>query len=223
MTNPTCPKCDSVAGCQSRERLCPNLQARSNLQELIADLRMNHEYCGKEVILQAADELEKLAIAQPEQPIQEPVAFARSDTVFGLRGQVINAAMMFPSPVGLENPIGLYTGPIAQPEQTSPRGTDAQILKERELTASAIVGAMAYGFQNGEYPPDDSAWLRPFWTMGRRDAEREVAIAQPEQPCQGCNGNGEVGGLRFDGYHSEICPFCKGDGTEKIAQPKDKP
>jgi archaellum component FlaC len=32
----------------------------NDLKELIADLRMNHEYCEKEVILQAADELERM-------------------------------------------------------------------------------------------------------------------------------------------------------------------
>jgi hypothetical protein len=40
---------------------------QDELKELIADLRLNHEYCPKEVILQAADELERLA-----QPGQEP-------------------------------------------------------------------------------------------------------------------------------------------------------
>ena len=54
------------------------------LKALIEDLRLNHEYCPKEVILQAADELERLA--QPEQDHipdarkmvteQEPAAFA---------------------------------------------------------------------------------------------------------------------------------------------------
>lgn len=37
------------------------------LKALIEDLRLNHEYCPKEVILQAANELERLA-----QPEQEP-------------------------------------------------------------------------------------------------------------------------------------------------------
>ena len=31
------------------------------LEALIEDLRLNHEYCPKEVILQAADELERLS------------------------------------------------------------------------------------------------------------------------------------------------------------------
>ena len=73
---------------------------------------------------------------------------------------------------------------IAQPAQPAAlRGTDAQILIEREITANAIQGAMAYGYQNGEYPPDDAEWLRPFWEIGRRDAERkELISAQPVQP-----------------------------------------
>ena len=41
------------------------------LKALIEDLRLNHEYCPKEVILQAANELERLS--KPEQE-QEPVA-----------------------------------------------------------------------------------------------------------------------------------------------------
>jgi hypothetical protein len=31
--------------------------------------------------------------------------------------------------------------------------------------------------------------------------------------CEGCNGRGEVGGLRADGYHNDTCPLCKGAGT----------
>lgn len=40
-------------------------------------------------------------------------------------------------------------------------------------------------------------------------------IAQAVQACTGCNGRGEVGGLRPDGYHSEVCPYCRGDGIER--------
>jgi hypothetical protein len=36
---------------------------QEGLRALIEDLRLNHEYCPKEIILQAADELEK-ALAQ---------------------------------------------------------------------------------------------------------------------------------------------------------------
>ena len=41
------------------------------LEALIEDLRLNHEYCPKEVILQAADELERLS----QRTEQEPVAW----------------------------------------------------------------------------------------------------------------------------------------------------
>jgi hypothetical protein len=34
---------------------------QDELKALIEDLRLNHEYCPKEVILQASDELERLA------------------------------------------------------------------------------------------------------------------------------------------------------------------
>ena len=34
---------------------------QDELKVLIEDLRLNHEYCPKEIILQAADELERLA------------------------------------------------------------------------------------------------------------------------------------------------------------------
>ena len=51
-------------------------QPQEALKALIEDLRLNHEFCPKEVILQAADELERLARhdsvqAKPEQE-QEP-------------------------------------------------------------------------------------------------------------------------------------------------------
>ena len=33
---------------------------QNEIKALVEDLRMNHEYCEKEVILQAADELERM-------------------------------------------------------------------------------------------------------------------------------------------------------------------
>jgi hypothetical protein len=49
---------------------------KDELKALIEDLRLNHEYCPKEVILQAADELERL-----QQLEQEPVAYPEGDVV----------------------------------------------------------------------------------------------------------------------------------------------
>lgn len=42
-------------------------------------------------------------------------------------------------------------------------------------------------------------------------------LTAPSDKCSGCNGNGMVGGLRSDGYHSDECPFCKGSGIEALA------
>jgi hypothetical protein len=49
---------------------------KDELKALIEDLRLNHEYCPKEVILQAADELERLQQAE-----QEPVPYPEGDVV----------------------------------------------------------------------------------------------------------------------------------------------
>lgn len=54
---------------------------------------------------------------------------------------------------------------------SQPRGTDAQILKERELTCAAAVGAMAFGSFGHAPPPAGSEWLRPFWQAGRDQAD----------------------------------------------------
>ena len=54
-----CPSCGGFckkSGCE-RANVKPALSMTRT--ELIADLRLNHEYCPKEVILQAADKLEQ--------------------------------------------------------------------------------------------------------------------------------------------------------------------
>lgn len=58
---------------------------------------------------------------------------------------------------------------------SAPRGTDAQILKERELTAAAISGAIAFGAQNVNPPPSPDHWLALFWNIGRSLAPQPVA------------------------------------------------
>jgi hypothetical protein len=56
--------------------------------------------------------------------------------------------------------------------------TDAQIrasmTPERKLTCQAIEGAMAFGYQNTNQPPDDDHWLAPYWKIGRKQAELEA-------------------------------------------------
>jgi hypothetical protein len=61
------------------------------------------------------------------------------------------------------------------PSAKAARGTDAQILKERELTASAIRGAMAFGYQGVKPPPESDHWLAEFWEIGRRLRKLEQA------------------------------------------------
>ncbi|RZL05280.1 MAG: hypothetical protein EOP40_20590 [Rubrivivax sp.] len=61
--------------------------------------------------------------------------------------------------------------------KTAPRGTDAQIIKEREITASAIQGAMSFGYQGSEYPPEGDAWLRPFYELGQAGRAKDLQIA----------------------------------------------
>jgi hypothetical protein len=58
----------------------------------------------------------------------------------------------------------------------APRGTNAQILMEREITASSIQGAMAFGYQNTNPPPAEDHWLQSFWDIGRKQAEMECEI-----------------------------------------------
>lgn len=78
--------------------------------------------------------------AQPVQPASEPVAFARSDTVFGWNGKLINAAWMFPSPVGLKNPIALYAASVAQAEPLKD-GEIAKIVNDLRDVALQFHGA----------------------------------------------------------------------------------
>lgn len=63
----------------------------------------------------------------------------------------------------------------------APRGTNAQILKEREITSCAITGAFAFG-QRGDPAPEAGHWLEPFYQLGRQfavlTAERDALRGQ---------------------------------------------
>ena len=52
----------------------------------------------------------------------------------------------------------------------------------RALTADAISGALALGFQGVNPPPNNEHWLAPFWEIGRESA------AQVRQPISGADG-----------------------------------
>lgn len=55
----------------------------------------------------------------------------------------------------------------------APRGTDAQIMKEREIAAAAIDGALAFGYQGTE-APEAWHWLLAAHNAGKRIAELEA-------------------------------------------------
>ena len=57
----------------------------TNLADLIADLRLNHEYCPKKVIIQAADALEA---AQAEIDMHMRVATNAIDHVVTLKAEI---------------------------------------------------------------------------------------------------------------------------------------
>jgi hypothetical protein len=44
---------------------------QDEIKALIEDLRLNHEFCPKEVILQAADQLERMQVSIPRPPKRE--------------------------------------------------------------------------------------------------------------------------------------------------------
>jgi hypothetical protein len=69
-------------------------------------------------------------------------------------------------------------------EAQGKRGTNAQILFERKLTCEAINGAMAFGYQNTNPPPEADHWLAPFWNIGRKQAalEAKIAAAEKQEP-----------------------------------------
>lgn len=59
-----------------------------------------------------------------------------------------------------------------------PRGTSAQILTEREITSSAIEGAICQGYQGRNPPPTPEHWLAQWWEMGRSQKQLEDELAE---------------------------------------------
>ena len=71
------------------------------------------------------------------------------------------------------------------------RGTDAQIIKERELCAYAFAGAIADGLSGGAGPDTQNAeWLRPAFEAGQEIAQLRAEIAtlrkREEKLCKRC-------------------------------------
>ena len=106
--------------------------------------------------------------------------------------------------------------PPTTPPAEQPRGTDAQILKERELTAAAIRGAMAFGYLNTNPPPNEDHWLAEFWREGRqrglleeRAVEAEPATTSritPDAPASPAPPQGEREAFREWARTAEVGP-----------------
>ncbi|MGN6023409.1 hypothetical protein ACP6NF_03350 [Alcaligenes faecalis] len=69
-----------------------------------------------------------------------------------------------------------------QAAQLQPYSLDLDPAGIRALTADAISGALALGFQGVNPPPNNEHWLAPFWEIGRESA------AQVRQPVSGADG-----------------------------------
>ncbi|WP_157056203.1 hypothetical protein [Candidatus Burkholderia verschuerenii] len=106
--------------------------------------------------------------------------------------------------------------------------TNEQILLERKLTCEAIDGALAFGYQNTNPPPDDEHWLARFWKIGRKQAELEAALSDA------CNCDSEndepVETIRAEGFDNALlsaCPFCGGGSHMRLVlvglRPSDHP
>lgn len=105
---------------------------------------------------------------------------------------------------------------------TAARGTDAQIIKERELCAYAFAGAFADGLSGGTGPDtQESEWLRPAFEAGQEIAQLRAEIDQlrkreclhqiaetAETMVRYCPGCGSIGPV--DGQYRDCCP----DGSE---------
>ena len=107
--------------------------------------------------------------------------------------------------------------------------TSEQIQLERKLTCEAIDGAMAFGYQNTNPPPNEDHWLAPYWKIGRVQAETNLALlnvtsplelpAKAAEACKTCGGSrvvddGEIsgsGGVEFENGPIKCvkdCPNC---------------
>jgi hypothetical protein len=91
------------------------------LEALIEDLRLNHEYCPKEVILQAADELERLSQRTEQEPVAWGVFEGNLHDMFFTREDAENMADLKGTPAEVRP---LYTTP---PQRTWVGLTDDEI------------------------------------------------------------------------------------------------
>ncbi|MGO3843470.1 MAG: hypothetical protein ACTJHY_12610 [Alcaligenes pakistanensis] len=79
----------------------------------------------------------------------------------------------------IPEPLYRRLAPVAAP--VKPYSLDLDPAGIRALTADAISGALALGFQGVSPPPNNEHWLAPFWENGRESA------VQAQQPVSGAD------------------------------------
>ena len=92
----------------------------------------------------------------------------------------LDGRMRAAQPAGAQQPT---TQTAPQQEAQEPYSIDADPQGIRALVADAITGALAFGAQGTNAPPDGH-WLAPFWAAARAESE-----AAP-QPSPASHGNG---------------------------------
>jgi len=100
--------------CADRKKLTEELNAIKRIpnierDELIDDLRLNHEYCPKDVILKAADML---------------AADAQKEPIFTISGYQLREALEFLAPDGIDEQLEQEVCIQHGPERTHDEGTD---------------------------------------------------------------------------------------------------
>lgn len=103
-----------------------------------------------------------------------------------------------------------------QAAQVQPYSLDLDPAGIRALTADAISGALALGFQGVNPPPNNEHWLAPFWEIGRESA------VQAQQPVSGADASRGSGVTWADAQKLAGMPavdsalevFCNGGTAE---------
>ncbi|MBB5444605.1 MULTISPECIES: hypothetical protein [unclassified Paraburkholderia] len=108
----------------------------------------------------------------PSEAVQA-VAYCRRDTVFGWQGQLMNAAMMFPSPAGLKDPIALYATPPLDGAQVRITCEIADRIEQMEIIDVKLVDGLLHIAGRLE----DGAQIRDAWQpIGTAPKETAVLV-----------------------------------------------
>ena len=176
MRNPTCPQCDCVAGCQSRERLCPNFAPPVHLGVALQTAHVSITPAA------AAAECVARAVLPPDWKTDD-------EGLTELINQVAHAQQRIDS--------GEYTNM----DEAVDLVNCLENVQSRLIAKAQQSAAIAQPEQHTELPPLPEA-RKPddhgigWFTAGQMKAYGRAAIAQPVQQatqnvayiCQGCDG-----------------------------------